>query len=44
MTVIIWIDPNIDGDDENKSYFKELNDENVGYEIYRSKTGYFAGN
>ena len=38
MTVIIWIDPNIDGDDENKSYFKELNDENVGYEIYRAKT------
>ena len=38
MTVIIWIDPNIDGDDENKSYFKELNDENVGSEIYRAKT------
>ena len=38
MAVIIWIDPNVDGDDENKSYFKELNDENVSSEIYRAKT------
>ena len=38
MSVIIWIDPNVDGDDENKSYFKELYNNFTSHKIYRIKT------
>ena len=37
MKTIIWLDPSLDMDDENKIYFKELN-ETENSKIYRLKT------